>query len=221
MASSLAHELNQPLCAILSCSDLCLQSSRQGIKNLEQFNENLETIATQAELAGNIIRRTRGFVKKQDSHLEPVDINNLIRETLNFMDADIRHSGIKVSLELSEQGPKVMADPIQIEQVLLNLLRNATEAMSDIDVEKRSLTIHASADSNNSIKVMIRDSGHGLTPEVKEQLFNPFFSTKSDGLGIGLSISHSIIEAHKGEIWAKSNSDCGSTFGFTLPVIQT
>ncbi|MHC4559896.1 MAG: PAS domain S-box protein, partial [Planctomycetota bacterium] len=100
MASSLAHELNQPLCAILGCSELCLENAQQGIKNPEQFNENLKTIATQAELAGNIIRRTRSFVKKQDSHFEPVDINNLIRETLNFMDADIRHRGIKLSLEL-------------------------------------------------------------------------------------------------------------------------
>lgn len=220
MASSFAHELNQPLCAILGCSELCLQNNRQGIKNTEQFNENLETIMKQTERAGNIVHRIRDFVKKQDSHREPVDINNLIRETLNFIDTDIRHNDIKVNRELSEQIPKVIADSIQIQQVLINLLRNALESMAATEVEKRSLTIrtsHTSVDSSNSIKVMICDNGSGFKPEIKEQLFRPFFSTKSEGLGIGLSISHSIIEAHKGEIWAKCNSECGSTFCFTLP----
>jgi len=218
MASSLAHELNQPLCAILGRSELCLQSVKNGIENREQFNENLETIAMQAELAGNIIRRIRSFIKKQDSHRGSVDINDLVRETLNFIDVDIRHNDIKVNVEFSEHLPKVTADAVQIEQVLINLLRNALEAMTDIDVEKRILTINTSMDSGNSVKVIVHDTGCGLRSEVKEQLFNPFFTTKSKGLGIGLSISHSIIEAHKGEIWVKSNSDCGSTFGFTLPI---
>ena len=217
MASGLAHELNQPLCAILSCSELCLQNTCQGIKNPELLNENLKTIATQAERAGNIIHRIRGFVQKQDTPREPVDINNLIQETLNFINTDIKHGDIKVNIDIPKKLPKVMADDIQIEQVLINLLLNAIEAMADTDVEKRSLTIKASEDSNN-IKVMVRDNGHGLIPEIKKQLFNPFFSTKPDGLGIGLSISHSIIEAHNGEIWAKPNPDCGSTFAFTLPV---
>jgi C4-dicarboxylate-specific signal transduction histidine kinase len=221
MASGLAHELNQPLCAILSCADLCLRATAGEIKNIDRLNENLRTIETQAEQAGNIIQHIRALVKKKDTQHSAIDINDLIRETLSFIDTDIRRDKIKLSLELSEQMPKVTADPIQIEQVLLNLLRNAIEAMAGIDREKRSLTIQTTRDSENVVKVVMRDSGDGLTAEVEKQLFNPFFTTKPDGLGVGLSISYSIIEAHHGELWAKANPDRGSTFGFTLPVAKT
>ncbi len=220
MASGLAHELNQTLCAILSCADLCLRATAGEIKNVDRLNENLRTIETQAERAGNIIQHIRSLVKKKGTQYSAIDINDLIRETLSFIGTDIRRDEIKLSLELSEQMPKVTADPIQIEQVLLNLLRNAIEAMADTDIEKRSLIIQTT-NSGNVVKVVIRDSGNGLTTEVKKQLFNPFFTTKPDGLGVGLSISYSIIEAHHGELWAKANSDRGSTFGFTLPVAKT
>ncbi|MBW8042081.1 MAG: PAS domain S-box protein [Planctomycetes bacterium] len=221
MASGLAHELNQPLCAILSCADLCLRATAGEIKNIDRLNENLRTIETQAERAGNIIQHIRALVKKKNTQYSAIDVNDLIRKTLCFIDTDIRRDEIKLSLELSEQMPKVTADPIQIEQVLLNLLRNAIEAMADTDIEKRSLIIQTTRDSENVVKVLMRDSGDGMTTEVEKQLFNPFFTTKPDGLGVGLSISYSIIEAHHGEFWAKSNSDRGSTFGFTLPVAKT
>ncbi len=221
MASGLAHELNQPLCAILSCADLCLRATAGEIKDIDRLKGDLQVIETQAERAGNIIQRIRALVKKQDTQRSDVDINGLIRETLSFIDTDIRRNEIKLSLELSEQMPKVTADTIQIEQVLLNLLRNAIEALAGTDIEKRSLIIQTTRDSENVVKVVMRDSGDGLTAEVEKQLFNPFFTTKPDGLGVGLSISYSIIEAHHGELWAKSNPDHGSTFGFTLPVAKT
>jgi len=218
MASGLAHELNQPLCAILSCSDLCLRTIKT--QNADKLTENLETIATQAEKAGGIIRRLKDFIQKRQPHRSTININNLIREVVGFVGSDLRHNEIKVDSKLDEQIPMVLADSIQIEQVLLNLIRNAIEAMDSVSSQHRRLIIQTLVHANNAIEVAVCDTGVGLPSEFIDQIFNSFFTTKPDGLGIGLSISYSIIEAHEGQLWVTANSDCGSTFRFTLPVTQ-
>lgn len=222
MASGLAHELNQPLCAILSRSDLCLRALDIGSQNTDKIKENLKIIAGQAERAGNVIRRIKAFVKKREPNRSSVDISNVVRETLAFADSEIRNNNIKVSLDLREQIPMVLADRVQIEQVLLNLIRNAIEAMAETEQDKRYLIIQVSQDSDDRIKVAVRDSGEGLTPEVEEHLFDAFFSTKPNDLGIGLSISRSIINVHQGDLWGQRNPDGnGSTFTFTLPISES
>ena len=221
MASGLAHELNQPLCAIQSRADLCLRALEDHRNNNNKVKENLQTIEGQAERAGNIIRRIKAFVRKRELNRNAISISSLVRETLAFVDSEIRHNNIKVSLELAEQIPMVLADKIQIEQVLLNLIRNAVEAMAETEQEKRKLIIQTKLDSDDMVEVTVRDNGEGLKPKAQEHLFDAFFTTKSNGLGIGLSISHSIIGAHHGQLRGEPNSDGGSTFTFTLPLSKS
>jgi len=221
MASGLAHELNQPLCAIQSRADLCLRALDDKNQNNDKIKENLKIIEGQAERAGNVIRRIKAFVKKREPNRSSVDINNIVRETLAFADSEIRNNNVKVCLDLSGRIPLVLADRVQIEQVLLNLIRNAVEAMAETPQEERNLTIQISRDSDNKIKVAVRDNGEGLTSEVEEHLFDAFFTTKPNDLGIGLSISRSIINVHQGDLWGQRNPDGdGSTFTFTLPVSE-
>jgi two-component system sensor histidine kinase TtrS len=222
MASGLAHELNQPLCAIQSCADLCLRAFESKVTENNKIRENLETIEGQAERAGNVVRRVKTFAKKKEPNRDTIDISDLVREVLAFVDSDIRNNGIIVSIELSDRAPPVLADRVQIEQVLVNLIRNAIEAMAEVEQHKRNLAIEISQESDAMIKFTVRDTGKGLTPEVRKHLFDPFFTTKADGLGIGLSITHTIIEAHNGELWAASNPEGqGSSLVFTLPISET
>ncbi len=219
MASGISHELNQPLCAILTHTNVCLRAVKTGIKDIDRFTKNLETIASQTKLAGEIIRRIRDFVQKRQPRRTIVDINDIISEVSGFLESDIRHNEIKLELKPAETTPMVLANAIQIEQVLMNLMRNSIEAMENIDAQNRRLTIHTSLDSGDMLKVAVSDTGVG-PPEISGRMFEPFFSTKPNGLGIGLSISHSIIEAHGGTLSAQANSDGGSTFKFTLPIVK-
>lgn len=222
MASGLAHELNQPLCAIQSRADLCLRAIDGRSQNNDKIKENLQTIEGQAERAGNVIRRIKAFVKKREPNRSTVNISNIVRETLAFVDSEIRNHNIKVSLDLLEQIPMVLADRVQIEQVLLNLIRNAVEAMDETEEDKRYLTIKTLKDSDDTIRVVVRDNGKGLTSEIEERLFDAFFTTKPADLGIGLSISRSIINVHEGELRGQCNPDGkGSTFTFTLPISES
>ncbi|MHC4540710.1 MAG: PAS domain S-box protein, partial [Planctomycetota bacterium] len=217
MASGFAHELNQPLSAILSYANACLRMNRSGKADTDMITECLEEISSQTGRAGEVIRRIRNFIQKRQSRQSTVDVNNLVREAVGFMDSEIRHSSVCLDLGLAADMPAVLADSIQVEQVLLNLIRNAVEAMDSISTEARRLTIQTLAGSP-MVEVTVSDTGHGLTAEVAERIFEPFFTTKTDGLGIGLSISRSIIEAHGGRFWVRANQPSGSTFGFALPV---
>jgi PAS domain S-box-containing protein len=217
MASGFAHELNQPLSAILSFSNACLQLIKSGMADNDKITECLETISSQTKRAGEVTRRIRNFIQKRSPHRSTVDIHNLLRDVVGFMDSDIRHSSIKLNLELADDIPVVFVDAIQIEQVLLNLVRNAIEAMRNIDTENRRLTIQTSP-GDNAVEVTVSDTGIGLPEQEADRIFDPFFTTKTDGLGVGLSISRTIIEAHDGNLWVKSNRDSGAEFGFVLPV---
>jgi PAS domain S-box-containing protein len=215
MASGLAHELNQPLSAIMSYANASLQSIRSGSSTGEQLTRSIEGVALQSKRAGEIIRRIRDFVRKREPECETVDLNHLIAEAVDFVGDDIRKNEIALELNLAPQIPAVKVDSIQIEQVLLNLVRNALEAMADSD--QRNLTVSTLFGNEGLVEVTVCDSGQGLDDESANQVFDPFFTTKEDGLGIGLSISRSIIEAHGGSLWAESNAQGGSTFKFTVP----
>jgi len=218
MASGIAHELNQPLCAILNYANVVLRAVKtKGIEQ-DQLTEILADIAAQADRAGEIIRRLRNLVKKSEPRQSSVNVNEIVKEVVKLNQAEALEQGIEVLTELAEDIQSVMADNIQVQQVVLNLVRNGFQAMTQTPREKRRLTIRTTAGDSGWIEVAVCDSGKGLSQKTAERMFDSFFSTRDDGLGVGLSLCRSIIEVHGGKIWAEPNADCGATVRFTLPV---
>ncbi len=215
MASGLAHEVNQPLMAIIGFMDGCLQLLDSDRFDKEQFREIISDTASEATRAGEIIKRLRKLVSKRSTQIGFIDLSELVNDTIPLLG---RNLDIAIHLELAERLPKVAADRIQIQQVILNLTHNAVQAMDSMDCHERILTLRTSLVDNN-VCVEVRDSGLGLSGDDDiHQLFQPFFSRKPSGLGLGLSISRSIIETHVGKLTAHANSDRGLTFHFSLPV---
>jgi PAS domain S-box-containing protein len=217
MAAGLAHEINQPLGAIANYAQGCARRLRDQSIDAGALLPIVDEIAGEALRAGEIIRRLRDLVRKEGPHHAAVDLNALIRESTRLIEPEALQSGIRVELALESDLPPVNCDSIQIEQVLLNLLLNGVEAVQASGNGERSLTVTSAGAGAAGIEVAIRDSGGGV-PEPPADVFQPFFSTKPNGLGMGLSISRSIIEAHGGRLWAARNADHGSTFRFTLPL---
>lgn len=218
MASGLAHELNQPLAAIANYAETGLQ--RLGTERWEvaAVIEDLELIARQAERAGKVIHRLRDFVRRGTGPQHAVDVNQLVRDAVDFQRVEVQRRGVTIELALAEDLPTLFADPIQIEQVLLNLLHNSFDAMAGNAPEHRRVQIATRYGPGESVEVAVRDNGPGLADEARGRLFEQFFSTKPDGLGLGLSISQSIIEAHAGRLWLEASSADGATFCFSLPL---
>ena len=216
MASGLAHELNQPLCAAINYTNACLHHIKRGDADKNKLVENMKASVEQTERAGEIVNSIKNFVKKHESHKSAIDINDLIRQMPNFIAADISYNKVSFNLSLAEQIPMVLADHVQIEQVLLNLILNCIEAMAGIEVEKRQLTIQTSS-TDQGVEIAVSDTGNGVPDEICEKIFNSFFTTKPDGMGIGLSICKTIVESHTGRIWVDRSSK-RTTFRFTLPV---
>ena len=219
MASGIAHELNQPLTAIAANSHACIRMLESGTAQREQCADIMERIAAQAERAGEIIRQIRGFVRKEEPERRPTDINALIREVSLLFEPDARRAGVAVQMRLQEPLPEVLVQPIQIEQVILNLVRNAIEAMLDTPPGGRVLTVATQPSATGAaLEVSVRDTGPGLDEGLMRKIFNPFVTTKPQGVGLGLSISLGIIEAHDGHLHVDSAPGQGAVFRFTLPV---
>jgi C4-dicarboxylate-specific signal transduction histidine kinase len=217
MTTALAHELNQPLCAVTTYAQTCLRAIKNSSVDLTRLRHGLEQIVKQIELAGQIFRRLRDFSRKNSPHRQAVNVRSLIREVAKFMRAELEHQRILLRIEAPGPTPLIKADPVQIEQVLLNLVRNSIEAIVCSAKDDRKLTIRSIKIASGFIKVSIGDTGHGVSADHAGRLFEPFFTTKATGLGIGLSISQNIIEAHGGRLWLDTNSEAGATFSFTLP----
>lgn len=217
MTSGLAHELNQPLCAITTYAQTCLRILRSGEGRPEQIRYGLEQVVRQAELGGEIFRRLRNFARKGGAPRQRVRLRDVIDEVAGFISAEVRQNQVRLSLDIARNLPRVRVDPIQIEQVMLNLVRNGLDAMAALPEERRRLTIKASRHQRSAVRVCISDGGRGCPEESVDRLFEPFYTTKPNGLGIGLGISQSLIEAHGGRLWLEANSDEGATFCFTLP----
>jgi len=220
MASGIAHEINQPLTAIATNAHACLRMMEQNENETEKVMDVLERIGSQAERAGEIIRQLRQFVKKESPGLSQIDINEVINEVVLLLKTEIARADVRIKLNLATDLGTVMALHVQIDQVLLNLARNAIEAMMDIPVENRLLEISSFREGEKHVAVTVSDSGPGLNPALVDTLFNPFVTTKPNGMGLGLSISHGIIEAHKGQIMLDSAVTRGAKFKFVLPVEQ-
>ena len=212
MASSLAHELNQPLTAITNYSMGAVALVKAGNTDVNMLLPALEKAASQAQRAGKIISRIRDFVKRSEPRRQSIQIETVIENAISLAEIHARKHQITIEREIPESLPDVLADPILIEQVLLNLLKNGLEAMEQNNLGKLLVGV---SQHDDQLEVLVSDQGHGLTDP--ERLFEPFFSTKTEGLGMGLNICRTIIESHHGRLWAAGNPQGGTIFRFTLP----
>jgi PAS domain S-box-containing protein len=218
MATALAHELNQPLSAIANYARGCTRRVRAGTATLDELNEPLDAIGEQAERAGEVIRHIRDFVRKRELALEAVDINQVVRSVAQFAGIEARQHETSIRLDLAHGLPAVLADPIMVEQVIANLVRNAIDAMTDANSPRREIMVRTVSASRAAVEVEVGDTGPGIAAELADQVFAPFFSTKPEGVGMGLSISRSIIESHGGSIRVDSRPGGGARLRFSLPV---
>jgi two-component system sensor histidine kinase DctS len=217
MASTLAHELNQPLAAITSYNTGCLNKLESGTFTRDELSGALTKLGVQAQRAGRIIRRVHDFVRKSEPKLARCDLAEVIDDSIGFIEAAARKRHIRIVREIQGMRPELMADQVMLEQVLLNLMRNAIEAMHDSPPERKRLTIKL-CKIEQQMEIRVVDLGPGISQEVQEKLFTPFFSTKPEGMGMGLNICRSIIEFHHGRLWLEANPEGGSIFVITLPI---
>jgi PAS domain S-box-containing protein len=218
MASSLAHELNQPLSAIANYNMGCVNRLQANDYRPEELLAAMQKASAQAERAGKIIRRVRDFVKKSEPRRSAVEIAGVIEEVIGFAEIEARKAGVRISVSVPPDLPAAYADKIMIEQVVLNLVKNGIEAMRDTPRSERDLALSARANGKDFIEVKVADRGHGVLAEQTEKLFAPFYTTKPEGMGMGLNICRSIVEFHHGRLWATANSGGGTVFSFTLPL---
>jgi PAS domain S-box-containing protein len=218
MASGIAHEVNQPLSAVVNYTEVCMRFIQNENPDLGKISEILHKANQQALKAGQIIHSMREFVKPRKIHRSTVDINDLIYDAIGIFEPDFKQNLIAMRFELTKNLPNVFIDRVQIEQVILNLIRNSIEALKDLpQFTQRQLSIETTLNDLNYIVVRVKDNGPGLTAIQQEKILTPFFTTKSSGMGMGLSISRSLVEAHHGTLHFNSKEDKGTTFYFTLP----
>ncbi len=218
MAAGLAHELNQPLAAITNFANGILRRLRSGEGKPDELHRATELIGEQALRAGDIICKMRGMAKNVPTLKSRVDVNQVIREAVTLLPTGCQMDGVIIKLELTDSLPPALADSVQIQQVILNLALNGLEAMQEQGCCPSPMTIRSARGEGDAVEVTVEDTAARLRADNLERMFDPFFTTKADGLGMGLTISRSIVEAHNGRLWATSEADTRSTFHFTLPI---
>jgi len=217
MAAAMAHEINQPLAAIANYASASERLLARETNNIEDIKIALDQIKSQAHRAGEIIRRLRNFVKPESVDLVPTDMGVIIDEIRPLAEVDAHANNIAISFDVSTNLPEIVADQLQIQQVILNLLRNGIDAMHDNDPEDRHLELHCYISTPDTVCIDVVDHGHGISEEAGKKLFHPFFTTKASGMGMGLAISHTIVKSHSGELSFSNNLSGGATFSVTLP----
>lgn len=217
LAASIAHEVNQPLTAVTNNSNACLRLLAADKLTPEILRRALEEIVADGTRASAVVARIRGFIKKEPVEKNRLDMNDVIQEVLALADRELYENRVRLERQLTRALPLVLADRVQIQQVLLNLIMNGIEAMIPVTDQSRSLWVESRVEESGDILVAVRDSGPGLG-STADRVFTPFFTTKANGMGMGLSISRSLIESHGGRLWAMPNSPIGAVFSFTLPV---
>jgi C4-dicarboxylate-specific signal transduction histidine kinase len=216
MAASIAHELNQPLAGMVTNANASLRWMAGESPDLAEAREAIVRIVRDGTRAGDVIARLRALFKKTDPAKDPVDINQAIEEVVTLAKTEIKRNKITLRMELARNLAPIMGDRVQLQQVTLNLVLNAIESMSTVDDRERNLVIATQPGEHNEIRVVVRDSGIGFDALDSERMFNAFHTTKAGGLGLGLTISRSIVDWHGGRLWAVSNDGSGATFQFTL-----
>jgi PAS domain S-box-containing protein len=217
LAASIAHEVNQPLAGILTNANTCLRMLAADPPNVAGARETARRTIRDGNRACDVITRLRSFFVKKDRTTEPVDLNEATREVIALSLSQLQRAEIVVRPELADELPPVAGDRVQLQQVVLNLLLNAADAMSGIEDHPRHLVIRTERTEDNHVRLTMQDAGVGIASQDVERLFEPFYSTKSGGMGIGLSVSRSIIESHRGRLWAVPNEGPGATFSFSIP----
>jgi signal transduction histidine kinase len=218
LAASIAHEINQPLAAVVNNASACLRWLTDPTPNLEQARDSAALIIADGHRAGQIISQIRALAKKAPPRKDWLDVNETILEVIALAGSEAQRNRVSVQTQLSSDLPRILGDRIQLQQVILNLIINAVEAMSGVGEGSRELLIGTEQDASGGVLVTVQDSGPGLNPESFDRLFDAFYTTKPGGMGMGLSICRSIVEAHGGRIWGSRTAGPGATVQFTVPV---
>jgi C4-dicarboxylate-specific signal transduction histidine kinase len=217
LTASIAHEVNQPLSGIITNASTCMRMLDANPPNVDGARETVRRTIRDGHRASDVITRLRALFSRKDAATELVDLNEATREVIALALSDLQRNRVMLKSELADELPMVEGDRVQLQQVMLNLLRNASDAMSGVDDRPRQLVIRTEREGNGGVRLSVQDAGVGFEPDSVNKLFDSFYTTKSDGMGIGLSISRSIIENHHGRLWAQLNDGPGATFLFSLP----
>jgi len=217
LTASIAHEVNQPLSGIIINASTCLRMLAADPPNVDGALEAVRRTIRDGNRTSEVISRMRALFSKKDTTTEDVDLNSAVREVIAMSIGELQRSRVILSLELDSDLPLVPGDPVQLQQVILNLLRNASDAMSAVEDRERHLLIKTEREGGDRVRLTVQDTGVGFDPQIAARFFEPFFTTKDRGMGIGLSVTRSIIESHHGRIWAALNDGPGATFTFSIP----
>ena len=217
LAASIAHELNQPLSGIITNAGTCLRMLAADPPNVDGARETARRTIRDGNRASEVIARLRALYGKKDPTTESVDLNEATQEVLALTLSELQRGRVVLRQELADDLPLVTGDRVQLQQVILNLIRNAADAMSDVEDRPRHLLIRTERDNDDRVRLTVQDAGVGFDPQAADKLFESFYSTKNDGMGIGLSVSRSIIDSHHGRLWATLNDGPGAAFSFSIP----
>jgi signal transduction histidine kinase len=217
LTASIAHEVNQPLSGIVTNAGTCLRMLAADPPNVDGARETARRTIRDGNRASEVITRLRALYGKKDPTSESVDLNEAIRDVLALSVGELHRNRVIVQQELADDRLLVTGDRVQLQQVILNLVRNASDAMSAVDDRPRHLLIRTDRDEGDRVRLTVQDAGVGFDPQTADRLFESFYTTKNDGMGIGLSVSRSIIESHHGHLWATLNKGPGATFSFSIP----
>jgi signal transduction histidine kinase len=217
LTASIAHEVNQPLSGIITNASTCLRMLAADPPNVDGACETARRTIRDANRASDVITRLRALFGKKHPANEPVDLNEATHEVITLLQSELQRSRVLLRAELGDDIPRITGDRVQLQQVILNLLRNALDAMSSIQDHPRQLLIRTERESDDRVRLSVQDAGVGFKPQDEGRLFDAFYTTKSSGMGVGLSVSRSIIESHHGRLWATPNDGPGATFSFSIP----
>ena len=219
LTASIAHEVNQPLSGIITNAGTCLRMLANNPPDVDGARETARRTLRDGNRASDVITRLRALFSKREFTLEPLDMNDVTRDVITLSMSDLQRNRIVLQSEFADDLPMITGDRIQIQQVVLNLLRNASDAMLTVQDRPRQLLIRTALDGDDRVRVSVRDAGVGLDVQSMTKLFDAFYTTKVEGMGIGLSVSRSIIEKHHGRLWAEPNDGPGATFSFSIPAV--
>jgi C4-dicarboxylate-specific signal transduction histidine kinase len=220
LSGSLAHELNQPMTAVLSNAQAALRFLTHSPPNLDEVRESLTSIVENDKRAGEVIRRLRAMLRKDPAEHKRLDINDVVLDVLRIIRSDLLNRNVDMVLELAQALPPLEGDRVQVQQVLLNLVMNAADAMESV-VKGREIKLQTVLTRANDVQVSVVDAGCGIPDDHLELIFSPFVTSKAGGMGLGLAVCTSIIQTHRGRIWATNNPSGGATVHFSIPAIDT
>jgi C4-dicarboxylate-specific signal transduction histidine kinase len=217
LTASIAHEVNQPLAGMVTNASTCLRMLAADPPNVDGARETARRTIRDGNRMSDVIARLRALYSKKDATTEPMDLNEAARDVVALSLSELQRDRVILRLELAEDLPLVTGDRVQLQQVILNLLRNASDAMSEVDDRPRLMLIRTERDEDDRARLTVKDAGVGFDPQGADRLFKAFYTTKADGMGIGLSVCRSIIESHHGRLWATLNDGPGAAFSFVIP----